>query len=150
MKYYFCHSEETTTQLIRSLTRLQELHKAILKNQAESFILQDYLRMGLSGSKSAKSELEENASVPCEQSLEKFENEELEGAHNTRGRKSSRIEKLKSRKLPVQQRLNSIVEPMFTVAEDTRRGSQETGSDHHMNHIEKLKRRKLPKEPNAK
>ena len=106
--------------------------------------------MGVSGSKSVKSELEQNTSVPCEQSLENFENEELEGTHYTRGRKSSRIEKLKIRKLPVQQRLNSIAEPIFTIAEDTRRGSQETGSDHQMNHIEKLKRRKLPKEPNAK
>lgn len=120
------------------------------KNQAANFVLKNYLRMGVSGSKSAESKLESNASVSSQQSLEMFENEELERAHNNQRRKSSRIEKLKSRKLPVQQRLNSIDEPIFTVSEDTRRGSQETGSDHQMNHIEKLKRRKLPKEPNAK
>lgn len=64
--------------------------------------------------------------------------------HGSHGkRRMSRIDKLKSRKLPQNMKLHIISEEDEEHHGKHRRGSSKH-SDHHMTHLEKIKRRKMP------
>ena len=65
---------------------------------------------------------------------------EIEISRGSKARKQSRIEKIKSRKLPFQVRVQTVDE------ESLRKNSfpGQSRSSYHMTHIEKIKRRKMP------